>query len=65
MEVMDFAEELIISSFLNSCIVSPNDKKLTTVGGGSGRNGKFVGVSGKRIHYFTHTRQTLAYRVTL
>jgi len=31
MEVMDFAEELIISSFLNSCIVSPNDKKLTTV----------------------------------
>ena len=28
---MDFAEELIISSFLNSCIVSPNDKKLTTV----------------------------------
>ena len=30
---MDFAEKLNILSFLNSCIVLPNDIKLTTVGG--------------------------------
>jgi hypothetical protein len=44
MEVMDFAEELIISSFLNSCIVSPNDKKLTTVAPGANIMKSFTAV---------------------
>ncbi len=31
------------------CVVPPRR------GGGTGGNGKFVGISGKRIRYFTHT----------